>query len=229
MLKKSRWLSLPIVILSVLVLAVSVSGEDELLALANQKLLRAGSFRFDFDQVSVVTNMDEVLTSAGYMLYQAPVKGKGMPKIFMEYTEPEDESQMMVFDGKTLWTYRKNINQVVKHVVRPQDMKRNAMVFIPQWLDELLSKSRTKFLGTTAEGWKRYLLKPRNEAEEVFAKVELFMDPKDYELRKYVLEDKNGNLMKVTIRSSEYDLKIAPKKFLFTPPKGAEIMENFGY
>ena len=198
----------------------------QVLQKANEKLLKCSSFRYDFLQSTYIVNMEETLLSEGFLIYRSPQTKDEMPRIYLEYFEPKDEQQVLVFDGSLLWAYRKNTNQVVKQKVAASQMKRNAMVFIPQWLEELYKTAKIKTLGQDDNGLHRYEATPLEVDNEFFRKVELFIDPLTYELKRYIMVDLSDNLIEVNVQKSSYDLNTPENKFIFKVPKGAEVIEN---
>jgi len=128
--------------------------------------------------------------------------------------------QLMIADGKNLWFYDRDLDQVS---VKPAA---SALTATPA---SLLSGDGklTEFFDVRADGqrdgltWVRVMPK-RNDAD--FREVQIGFEGKGAELKRMVLKDKLGQTVRLEFNVSARNVPVNDTEVKFTPPAGADVI-----
>jgi chaperone LolA len=131
-----------------------------------------------------------------------------------------DSPQLMVADGKNLWFYDQDLEQV---------SVKSAAAALTATPASLLSGDGklTEFFDVRADGrsdgfdWVRVVPK-RPDAD--FREARLAFKGKDAELKRMVLKDKLGQTVQLDFQSSVRNAPVADADVTFTPPAGADVI-----
>ena len=185
---------------------VGASGLDQLHAFLEGTQSAAGSFRQN------VVNKDRRTTQAtsGTFAFQRPGKFR------WTYEKPFD--QLIVGDGQKVWVYDRDLNQVI---VRKLDAALGATPAALLAGDNALEKNFTLVAGGAADGIEYVDATPKS-SESQFTRIRLgFVDNLP---RRMELTDAFGQSTELTFSDVRPNPKVAADTFVFTPPKGADVV-----
>jgi outer membrane lipoprotein carrier protein len=138
-----------------------------------------------------------------------------------DYRSPYE--QTIVADGKRLWLYDRDLEQVT---VRPLESGLGAT---PALLLSGASKVADAFASIGIEPdarWKWYRLQPKEPSAD-FERVSLAFDDRG-RLAGMELQDKLGQVTAIDFSDVQVNAKLDGKLFEFTPPKGADVIGEAG-
>lgn len=168
------------------------------------------TMRADFVQTLVDNEQRVKDQSEGVMLVSRPGRFR------LTYTKPY--SQLYVADGKRVWMYDKDLEQVT---VRPQA---DALGSTPGLLlssDEPLEKNfRVEELGKH-EGFFWVELKPRQK-DASFSYIRLALEGEV--IRAMEMVDSFGQMTRLYFHDVKRNPKVEAKDFQFTPPAGVDVV-----
>jgi outer membrane lipoprotein carrier protein len=182
--------------------------------LANLKTLRA-----EFSQVVTDAKGADVQRASGRFVIQRP--GKFRWELTPERgTGAQQSPQLMIADGKNLWFYDRDLDQVS---VKPAAA---ALTATPASLlsgDGNLDQFFTVKADGRRDGLDWVKVTPRqNDAD--FREAQLAFQDKGAELRRMVLKDKLGQTVRLDFRTSARNVPVADSEVQFTPPAGADVI-----
>ena len=179
------------------------------------------TFDAHFDQVQTTDKGQVTARSSGHFWLARPVAGNSTGKFRWAYEKPYE--QATICDGAKLWAYDPDLNQVTV-----RDAK-SALAGTPA---ELLSQKTAlssafivKDAGT--EGDARLVTLVPKSKDSDFKSIELALDKDGAPLRMR-FADQIGGHSEVSFTEVHTNTKIDPAQFQFTPPKGAEIVNDGG-
>ena len=170
------------------------------------------SGRARFAQIMVDKNMKQLQQVTGTMEFVRPGKFR------WEYEKPYE--QLLVGDGTRLWVYDKDLNQVT---VRKLDQ---ALGDSPAALlagsNDIEKTYKVTSIGNQ-EGldWVEAVPKAK---ENAFERIRLGFGANG--LQAMELRDQFGQMTVIKFASVERNPKLAPERFRFTPPKGADVISD---
>ncbi|MBX6419607.1 MAG: outer membrane lipoprotein chaperone LolA [Sinobacteraceae bacterium] len=178
------------------------------------------TFEAHFEQVQTDDHGRVIATSSGHFWLQRPASGEGQGKFRWAYEKPYE--QLTVCDGVKLWTYDPDLNQATVRDARA------ALAGTPA---ELLSQKgaleRAFTLEPGEDGAARSVrLIPKSQDSD-FKSIELQLaaDGAPLAMR---FSDHLGGHSEVRFSDIRTNARIDPAQFSFTPPKGAEIVNDGG-
>jgi len=199
-------------LLATLPLATAVQAQTPLDSyLEHLKTLRA-----EFSQVVTDGKGREVQNARGKLVIVRP--GRFRWELTPSGAGANDSPQLMIADGKNLWFYDRDLEQVS---VKPAT---SALTATPAGLLSGEGNIRELFTVSPAgrkEGLDWVLVTPKEsdadfrEARLAFAKSEL---------RRMVLKDKLGQTVRLDFASSERNPPVAEAEVKFIPPVGADVI-----
>jgi outer membrane lipoprotein carrier protein len=140
-------------------------------------------------------------------------------KLRWEYAEPT--RQEIVSDGKTIWIYTPQLNQVNTGPA-PEALSGPAGSFL-SGLGKLREHFNVRFLNPAqpkdAEGNVVLDLTPKHPLPTL-ARLILSLDGKSYDVRKAVVHDQFENTVTMRFTKLAVNTGVPDKMFVFTPPKG---------
>lgn len=189
---------------------------------------------FAEDAAAVVSKLQskyESITSIKADFIQE-VSSKGMPamksegkvwlkkpgKMRWEYEKPAKD--LIVSDGKTIWLYQPDLNQVIE---RPASMSASAMATdflsgignIEKEFDVKLSE---------LESINHVLILTPKQEQPGLSKLILEVGKENSIVERTIITDHFGNQTAVTFKDVKLNASIKDKLFKYTPPKGAAIV-----
>ena len=182
--------------------------------LANLKTLRA-----EFSQVVVDGRGSEVQRATGKFVIQRP--GKFRWELVPDAGAAGAQSpQLMIADGKNLWFYDRDLEQVS---VKPAA---TALTATPASLlsgDGKLGEYFTVSADGRRDGFDWVKVIPtRSDAD--FREAQLAFRNAGAELTRMVLKDKLGQTVRLDFNASARNVPVADAEVQFTPPAGADVI-----
>lgn len=168
------------------------------------------SFQADFTQSVFAPNNQSKQKSKGVILVQSP------NKFYLEYNNPYN--LIYVADGRKLWSYDEDLEQVV---VKPQgDLLVNSPAMLLGNPKDLTRSYRIEKTGII-EGLLWYELTPKKDNGN-FETVGLAFD--DNKLVAMEMRDNFGQTTRLDFINVVKNPELAQSRFKFIPPKGVDII-----
>lgn len=198
------------VLLFVLVSVFQPQSGEELLAKVSDRYSVLTTIKGNFSQQTCIKSTGQCQEFSGKFYI------KRLNLFRLEVTSPE--SQLIVSDGTTLWTYLKENKKVYK-----ADVTKSQTVFSPfELLLNYQSRYSTQLLPED-DGKFVVRLVPKIQSP-LIAEIHLMVEPDDYTVEKFTILDAMGNEMVYILSRIKYDQKFSSVLFSFTPPTGVEII-----
>jgi len=175
--------------------------------LSHLKTLRA-----EFAQTVTDGKGEQVQNAQGTLVIVRPGRFR------WELTPEGGSPQLMVADGKNLWFYDRDLEQVSVKAATA------ALTATPAGLLSGDGNIRELFTVSSAgksDGFDWVLVKPR-ESDADFREARLGFGPS--ELKRMVLKDKLGQTVRLDFSKSERNPSVAESEVKFTPPPGADVI-----
>ncbi len=182
---------------------------DQVVARLQQHYDCSRSFRATFtEELSSPGGMKRTRTGVVYF--------KKVGRMRWEFGAPTTET--IVSDGKLVYDYEPDLNQVVEVAVS-KALKTNATAFLLG-----LGNIRRDFdaalrANPPSDGLIHVLLTPKGGGD----RMELGLDPRSYNIVNFTLTDQVGNVTKLKFSDIKMDLALNDSLFAFTVPPGADI------
>ncbi len=198
-------------LLPLILLACALPAQADVVSELQSTLTGLKTMQGEFTQV-VIARSGKTQTSSGDFAIQRPGKFR------WNYRKPYE--QLIVSDGKEVWLFDPDLNQVTVKVI-----------------DKALDSSPAALLSGENNLDKRYTLKAL-QAREGLAWVEAIPKQNDSnfnrvrlgfannEIRKMELEDSFGQTTRIELRMQGINGKPDAALFRFTPPKGADVIRQ---
>jgi len=168
------------------------------------------TFKANFSQFVFSANKKEQLKSQGIIIVKSP------DKFYLEYTQPY--KTLYVADGKKLWSYDQDLEQVV---VKAQG--------------DLLINTPAMLLGNPGDLTKSYFIENKGKIEGLlwfeltpkkedsnFETVSLVFD--EAELIAMEMRDNFGQVTRLVFSDIEKNRSLATNQFKFVPPKDVDVI-----
>ena len=175
-----------------------------------QYLSNLKTFQADFTQSVFSPSNKEKQKSSGLIAVKSP------DKFYLEYKKPY--RLVYVADGKKLWSYDEDLEQVI---VKPQgDLLINSPAMLLGNPKDLTQSYKIENVGIT-EGWLWFELTPKSENNN-FETVSLaFVDG---ELKAMEMSDNFGQVTRLKFSQIVKNPKLPKNRFKFTPPKSVDVI-----
>jgi outer membrane lipoprotein carrier protein len=174
--------------------------------------------RYDCSR-SMQANFDETLSSPGGMTRtrKGTVYFRKVGRMRWEFAAPSEGT--VVSDGKTVYDYEKDLNQVVELPVN-QALKSSATAFLLG-----LGNIRRDFKVTlppasSSDGLTHVILTPKGGGDT----MELGLDPKSYDIVNFKLTNQVGSVTELKFSDIRTNVALDDTLFTFTVPEGADIV-----
>ena len=168
------------------------------------------TFQAGFTQTVFAVNNQVKQKSKGVIVVSSP------DKFYLEYNEPY--KLLYIADGKKLWSYDEDLEQVV---VKEQG---NLLINTPAMLlgnPKDLTKSYAIEKTGIVEGWLWFELTPKQENNS-FETVGLAFD--DNKLVAMEMKDNFGQTTRLEFNKVDKNPALAKNQFIFVPPKGVDVI-----
>ena len=208
-----------IAVAAILLAAVSSAAAqtlEEVVAGLEGAYARITDLRAEFVQNSFNRTMGQAIKAQGTVYLKKPGKMR------WEYKAPTP--QQIVSDGKSLWVYTPELNQVNVGEA-PRALAGPAGSFLAGLgrLREVFSVRFLNPLKTDGAGNPVLDLTPKRP-EPVLTRLILTVDPRDFLVRKAVLYDQFENTVTMEFTKTSVNTGLADTLFAFTPPRGVAVV-----
>ncbi len=175
-------------------------------------------FHADFTQEATVKALNTVQKSDGEVWFKKPGKMR------WNYYEPYKDE--IVSDGRTLWFYNEEENQVIESPLSKVSDTETTSTLLSGLgkLKELYKTSFSESKEFEANGSYLIDLRPKTEGED-YNKVTLSISKSNMMVNTLYLYDPFGNLTKVLLKNVEIDKGVSDSLFNFEVPSGVEIIK----
>lgn len=134
-------------------------------------------------------------------------------------------NQIIMSDGKTLWTYLKDVNEV-----QINNFEQGQGIMSPNDIFKIAEKDYLVYMGDkVTEGGKSLQiieLTPKNKSLS-FSKIKMYVDPSDNSVKKGVVFDKNAIHYTYSISNFKSNVELGDSTFKFDKSKypGVEVID----
>lgn len=142
---------------------------------------------------------------------------KGSALIAGEKFKIELAEHLIIVDGKSMWTFLKEDNEVNISEYDPEDSEINPSNIYKMWEKGY----KYRMIDTDAIDGKKYNvieLNPEDKDNQIF-KVKLWVNPSDYTIKKWVMFEKSGNRYTYEISAFKANVAVTANTFKFDKAK----------
>ncbi|MCK5726857.1 MAG: outer membrane lipoprotein chaperone LolA [Thiotrichaceae bacterium] len=150
-------------------------------------------------------------TVRGHLVLQRPGKFRWV------YKQPDP--QQIVSDGKNIWMYDLDLDQVTVKPLRSMVASSPAIILIQRSVPD--SQFKVTEMEDKTSGWDWFYLKPHRKQDD-FKAIQMGMDSKG-NLKQMVLYDKVGQKTVITFSTSS-NRPVNVKQFRFSVPSGVDVI-----
>ncbi|HKA38567.1 MAG TPA: outer membrane lipoprotein chaperone LolA [Burkholderiales bacterium] len=195
-------------LLALLPAAACATSADELKAL----LAQTTTARAQFAQIVLDSNMKRLQQATGTMQFSRPGRFR------WEYDKPHE--QLIVGDGKRVWLYDKELNQVT--VRRMDRALGSSPAAILAGSNDIEKDYSLRAIGNR-DGLEWLEAVPRAQ-DTAFERVRMGFGKAGLEAME--LRDQFGQITVIKFSTMERNVKLPGESFRFTPPKGADVISE---
>jgi len=210
---KTLALALAVLVALALPVAAQTPTLDDVIRGVESAYGKMTDLKGEFVQSALNKSLNQTIDAKGVVYLK---KGG---KLRWEYAEPT--KQEIVSDGKTIWIYTPQLNQVNTGAA-PEALSGPAGSFL-SGLGKLRQHFNVRFLNPAqpkdADGNVVLDLTPKQPLPTL-ARLVLSLDAKTYDVRKAVVYDQFENTVTMTFTKVAVNTGLPDKLFVFTPPKG---------
>jgi len=207
-----------IVTVAVLVVAAATAhpqaSVDELVDRVQKRFDATSDFTAKVDQELVVASAGRTFDAHGTVAFKRPGK--------MRWNLQNDEPQIIVADGKTLWFYQPEEKQVLRSPFESAFRSSTPISFLTG-----VGKIRDDFevsIDSTEEGKVHLALVPRRQGGEV-GRLKLTVETDDYDIVAAEILDPVGNTTRLRFSEWERNLGLDDSLFEFEVPEGVDVID----
>ncbi|MFH2060797.1 MAG: outer membrane lipoprotein carrier protein LolA [Pseudomonadota bacterium] len=189
-----------------------ISIEDALAALENK--YDGKSFEAHFNQILTISAIDITETASGRVWFSHPGKMK------WQYLQPEHYE--FITNGKTLWLYQPEENQVIVSNADSFFQAGGGGTFLSDF-----SSVRKNYLATIAQETPDKIkieLIPKIPIQKVVS-IEIWVKKQSYEISQVITHDELENTTQIYFKNLSF-AQSHPAMFEFTPPDGTTILKE---
>ena len=217
-----------ILLLSILLTldTVSALSVEEIAASFKKKYEKMNNFSADFEQTTFVAGQKRV--AKGKLNFQKP---NLLRQRYSNPTNPEDMMQLVVSDGKTLWSYTPLINQVTKQELAQDESSKELLPGFGQSLENVeknYSLSLVEDKLAEKQGIHVVEIVPKRNDESIdsmFDVLQLWIRDKDSIPVQFMYKDgKNQITLVLSFKNVKINENIDESTFKFEVPKGVQVI-----
>jgi outer membrane lipoprotein carrier protein len=149
---------------------------------------------------------------AGTVYYRKPGQ--------MRWEFQGQDAETIVSDGKLIYNYQPDLNQVVETPLEQAFKSSSTAAFLLGIGDVQRDFDASMPATPPSDGFTHVVLKPKNGNDS----FDMGVDPKTLDLRTLRLTDALGDVTNLAFSNVQRDVTIDDKLFTFTPPAGADIV-----
>ena len=130
------------------------------------------------------------------------------------------DQEVIVSDGKQLYSYQPDLNQVIETPIEQAFRSSSAASFLLGIGNVERDFDATIPINAPPDGFKHVALKPKSGGDT----IEMGLDPKTMDLRTLRLTDQLGDVTELAFSDIKNGVALDDKLFTFSPPAGADIV-----
>ena len=193
-------------------LCYAETSEQHTLDAVQQKYENILTFEANFTQRSYVKMMDKTLETKG----KVQIKKPGM----MKWIYGLPDTQVLISNGKILWHYVSDENQVTKVPLENIYSSNTPALFLAgqEKLTQIfnIENINTNPLSIT--------LSPKQE-DQALKRLQLFADKKNFQITGSTVYDKLGNKTEIRFSNIKTNIDIPKRTFQFQAPPNTEVLD----
>ncbi len=186
--------------------------EQQILDAVQQKYENILTFEADFTQRSYVKMMDKAHEAKGKVQIKKPGKMKwvyGLP-----------DTQVLISNGKILWHYVSEENQVIKVPIENIYSSNTPALFLAGQ-EKLTQIFNIENVNTNPPS---ITLSPKEE-DQALRRLQLFANKKNFQITGSTVYDKLGNKTEIRFTNIKTNIDIPEKTFQFQAPPNTEVLD----
>ncbi|MBI5491894.1 MAG: outer membrane lipoprotein chaperone LolA [Deltaproteobacteria bacterium] len=169
------------------------------------------SIEADFTQEAFTKSLGRAQTSEGRVYFKKPGK--------MRWTYKKPSNDEIVSDGRTIWLFQGDLNQVIE---KPVEEAASLAADFLSGIGDLKKDFDIDSSTGTKDGF-RIVLRPKAQQPNV-KKITLEVNGETLLVEKTIVEDLFGNETRVMLRNMKVNPPLKDSLFEFTPPRGSSIV-----
>ncbi len=187
---------------------------EEVVAKVQEQYEKHSDFKADFIQESFVKSLGKKQQAEGIVYFKKPGK--------MHWIYNKPTKQEIISDGKSLWNYRPEDNQVVVSRMTQAFQSKAPSTFLAG-LGNLQKDFQSRFVKPPAAGAHYALELIPREIQGGLEKLFLTVEPGTFNILQATIQDAMGNITQISFSKIKFNNHLADSLFTFVPPKGVEV------
>lgn len=176
----------------------------------------AVDYKADFYQESEMGTIKRIQKAVGVVYF----KKKG--KMYWEYKEPTQ--QKVISNGKKMWLYQPDINQVQEFNYNSLETNKAQNSFL-NGIGKLSDEFEIEYSGQIIKG--NFLLDLKSkEKETTFKKIKMYVDTENFNIVKTITTDAYGNTNSITFENIKFNTGVDDDFFVFKVPEGVNVVKQ---
>lgn len=173
-------------------------------------------FTADVTQEMTVASLNKTITTHGTVAFKKPGR--------MRWEFIEDDPQIIVADGTTLWFYKPNETQVFKAPFNAAFRSATPISFLTG-VGRISEDFDAQLDGSSPDGEFLYLmLVPKRDAADV-GRVRLTITRENADIRGAEVFDPMGNVSRLKLKDVRRNVGLSDAKFRFEIPEGVDVID----
>jgi outer membrane lipoprotein carrier protein len=216
LLRKNFWFALGVIALTPVLIAASTDSSPQLRALLDRlqkHYQQTTSFSAKFKE-EIAPAGGTKREREGTVYYRKPGR--------MRWEFEGDDKELIVSDGKQLYNYEPDLNQVIETPLEQAFKSSSAASFLLGIGNVQHDFDASVPANPPDDGFKYIVLKPKNGGDT----IEMGLDPKTLDLRTLLLSDALGDLTALSFSDFKNGATLDDKLFAFAAPPGADIVSS---
>jgi len=192
---------------------------DEVVAKVQEQYEIHSDFKASFLQESLIKSLGKKQQAEGVVYFKKPGK--------MRWVYRQPTKQEIISDGKSLWTYRPEDNQVIVGRMTQAFQSKAPTTFLAG-IGNLKRDFQARFLKEPSSGKDYSLELIPLEAQGSLGKLFLIVERETFKILQAKVQDVMGNVTQINFSKIQFDNHLSDSLFTFTPPKGVEVFNMPG-
>jgi outer membrane lipoprotein carrier protein len=188
---------------------------DEIVAKIQKLYDEAGDYTADFHQESEMGSINRVQKASGTAYF------KKHGRMYWEYKEPMQ--QKFVSNGKKVWLYQPDMNQVQVFDYKSLNLSNTENSFL-DGIGKLIQDFDVSYQGEDDDKNQVLDLKPKENTTVGFKSMRMLIDSGTYNIVKTTTTDAYGNKNTIIFKNFKFNNNIADDFFDFKVPEGVHVV-----
>ncbi len=213
--RRVRWALLLALICSNAAFGAQADDSQEIIRRVQARYDATADFTADVVQEMTIASLNKTITSEGTVAFKKPGR--------MRWEFTQQDPQIIVADGTTLWFYKPSETQVFKAPFNAAFRSATPISFLTG-VGQITRDFDAKLDGTSADGDLIYLLLvPKKDAGDV-GRVRVMVTKDSADIRGAEVFDPLGNVSKLKFKNMRRNVGIPDEKFKFEIPEGVDVI-----